>query len=257
MTYKINLPASKKVYFASDFHLGAPDFDRSLERERKIVRWLNSIAEDAHTVFILGDIFDFWYEYRHVVPRGFVRILGKLAELSDAGIEIIIFTGNHDMWSFGYLEEEIGAKVYRRPQPFEINGVRFLLGHGDGLGPGDRVYKMLKKVFENKVCRWLFSRLHPNFAVSLAKAWSSRSRAAELKKEERFFGEEEWLIQYCKKIEASSHHDYYLFGHRHYPIEFPLNDTSVYLNLGEWMNYFTYAEFDGHKCRLKSYSEND
>lgn len=255
MTYKISVQEGKKVYFASDFHLGAPDFERSLVREKKIVAWLNEVSRDADTIFILGDIFDFWYEYKYVVPKGFVRILGKIAELSDSGIRIIIFTGNHDMWSFGYLEKELGAEVYRKPSKFQINEKSFLIGHGDGLGPGDGFYKILKAIFESKTCRWIFSRFHPNFAVGLAFAWSSRSRAGELKKEDTFFGEKEWLIQYCKEIESKEHHDYYIFGHRHYPVDFDISNVAKYINLGEWMNFCSYAKLEDGKLSLKTFTQ--
>ncbi len=251
----IQLNTGQKVYFASDFHLGAPNHTESQKRERKIVRWLNEVSKDAHTIFLVGDLFDFWYEYKRVVPKGFVRLLGKLAELSDSGIQIVIFTGNHDMWMFGYFQEELGISVYRKSQSFQIENKRFHVGHGDGLGPGDHVYKVLKKVFESKICRWFFSRVHPNFAINLAFAWSSRSRASEIEREEQFFGDKEWLIQYSKEVESKQPHDFYLFGHRHYPIEHPVSESAKYVNLGEWINYCTYAEFDGSELHLKTFED--
>ena len=236
--------------------MGAPNHAQSLVREKKIIRWLNAIQHDAQIIFLVGDIFDFWYEYKSVVPKGYVRLLGKLAELTDNGIEIRVFTGNHDMWMFGYFEEELNIKVARKPESLLLNETKIHIGHGDGLGPGDYTYKLLKRVFENKINRFLFSRIHPNFAIGLAKTWSSRSRAAEIKKEEAFFGEKEWLIQYCKQIQLKNSHHYYIFGHRHYPIQYALENNAEYINLGEWMNYYTYAVFDGTKIVLKTF-ENE
>ncbi len=249
----IKIEDNQAVYFASDFHLGAPNHAKSLIREKRIVRWLDSIEHNAHSIFLVGDLFDFWYEYSSVVPKGHVRLLGKLANLADSGIKIYVFTGNHDMWMFGYFEEELGIPVFRKCQHVEINGTSFHIGHGDGLGPGDHVYKLFKMIFENKVCRWLFSRVHPNFAIGLARFWSRRSRETGIEKEVEFFGEKEWLVQYSRSVEENQHHDYYIFGHRHFPKIYPLNDKSNYVNLGEWMNYYTYACFDGNKLEIKEF----
>ena len=182
-------PSAKKIYFLSDFHLGAPDYETSLVREKRVVKFLDEIKNDAAQIFILGDLFDFWYEYKNVVPKGFVRILGKLAELTDSGIQIHFFVGNHDMWMKGYFEKELNIKVYHHPEEFELNGKKFLIGHGDGLGPGDHRYKALKKVFRNKFSQWLFGIMHPRLGIGIADYFSSKSRAATGKTDERFLGE--------------------------------------------------------------------
>ncbi len=245
---------NEKIYFISDFHLGVPDRKSSLERERKIVRWLEVVKKDASEIYLLGDVFDFWFEYKHAVPKGYVRLLGKLAELSDSGIKLHFFTGNHDMWVFGYLPDEIGAVIYREPVTREINGKRFYIGHGDGLGPGDHGYKFIKKVFANKFCQWLFARLHPNFGIPLALYFSRKSRIATGTADEKFLGDDkEWLIIYSKEILQSEHFDYFIFGHRHLPLNMKLSDTSTYINLGEWINYFTYAVFDGVSLKLEKF----
>jgi UDP-2,3-diacylglucosamine hydrolase len=249
------IPPHKKIFFASDFHLGAPDATQSHLREQRIVRWLDQIKPEAAAVFLVGDIFDFWFEYRHAIPKGFIRLQGKLAELTDAGIPVIFFVGNHDMWMFDYFTEELGILVYRKPQIFTFNDKKFYIGHGDGLGPGDYTYKFLKKVFRNRLCQWLFARLHPNFGIGLASFLSRRSRARNMRKQvdEKFLGEEEWLVQFCKEQEQSTHFDYYIFGHRHLPLDIEINSGSRYINLGEWLTFNTYAYFDGQKTHLVTF----
>ncbi len=247
------MQAGKKIYFASDFHLGAPNFEESLKREKLIVQWLDEIKENAEEIFLVGDVFDFWFEYKRAVPRGFTRLLGKLSELGDAGIKVHVFTGNHDMWIFDYLPKETGAEVHKTVVDREWNGKQFHIGHGDGLGPGDRGYKFLKKVFASKVCQWLFARLHPNFGIGIANFWSRKSRSHTKKKDE-FHGEDkEWLVIYSKEILEKRHVDYFIFGHRHMALDIKLNDKSQYINLGDWLQYYTYAEFDGDQLRLKAY----
>lgn len=245
---------SKKIYFISDFHLGAPDQAQSLVREKRIVRWLHEVKSDASEIYLMGDIFDFWFEYKHAVPRGYVRLLGKLAELSDSGIILHYFTGNHDMWVFDYLPKEIGVKIYREPVTRTINGKKFYIGHGDGLGPGDHGYKFIKKVFANKICQWLFACLHPNFGIPLALYFSRKSRIATGTSDEKYLGEEkEWLVVYCKEVLKNEHFDYLIFGHRHLPLDIKIGETSRYVNLGEWINYNTYAVFDGTNLRLEKF----
>lgn len=248
----------KKVYFASDFHLGADARLSSREREKQIVRWLERIRDDAAEIYLVGDLFDFWFEYRTVVPKGYLRLLGKLAELRDAGIPIYFFTGNHDMWIFRYFEEELGIPTYRRPIEREIMGKSFFIGHGDGLGPGDRGYKFIKKVFANRACQWLFERLHPNFGIRLANFWSGKSRASAKPDTGRFLGEEnEWLIAYAKRKLSRKHYDFFIFGHRHLPIDHTLNNgASRYINLGDWLHYNSYAVFDGDRLNIQFF-END
>lgn len=249
----MEVPAGKKIYFLSDFHLGAPDYHSSLQRERKIVSFLNHVKPVAGEVFILGDLFDFWFEYRHVVPKGYTRILGKLAELTDSGIPVHFFVGNHDMWMRGYFENELNIDVYFEPQQFERNGKSFLIGHGDGLGPKDYGYKLLKKVFRNRFCQMLFGLLHPAWGIGLANFFSRKSRQKTGIADEQFLGENEWLIIYAREILAKQHIDYFIFGHRHYPLDYKLNDTSRYINLGDWIKSFTYAEFDGNEVELKTW----
>ena len=252
----------KKIYFLSDFHLGAPNHSASLERERTIVQFLDEIKEDAGEIFLVGDMFDFWYEYRQVVPKGYVRLLGKLAELSDAGIPMHFFVGNHDMWMRDYFQTELNIPVYYEPQEFERNGKKFLIGHGDGLGPGDHGYKRLKKIFRNPLCKWLFGILPPVAGMGLANYMSRRSRAQTGATEETFLGEEkEWLIIYCNDVLKGKNIDYFIFGHRHLPIDYRLsgnnNHDSRYINLGDWIRYYTYAMFDGKQLSLQSYKGFD
>ncbi len=242
----------KKLYFASDFHLGVPDRDSSLQREKRIISWLDDIAPTAAGIVLVGDIFDFWFEYKHVIPKGFIRFQGKLASLSDEGIPIVFFTGNHDMWMFGYFTEELGIPIYQSPTCFECNGKVLYVGHGDGLGPGDYKYKVIKRFFGNHICQWFFNWLHPNVGMWVANRWSYSSRKASDKKEDKFKGDDEWLIQYIQSVEASDHHDYYIFGHRHMPIDRPVGDTH-YINLGDWLQYQTYASFDGSELALHRY----
>jgi len=233
--------------------LGVPNREKSLVREKLFVQWLDEIKSDAEAIYLVGDIFDFWFEYKKAVPKGYVRLLGKLAEISDSGIPIHIFTGNHDMWLFDYLEDEINAHIYREPIEISLKGKRFFIGHGDGLGPGDNGYKLIKKIFKNKVCQWLFERIHPNLGISIAQYWSKKSRIANGEKDESFHGEKEWLTQFCKEKMKTIEVDYFIFGHRHLPLEVDLGNNTTYINLGEWVNYNSYAVFDGKKLELKHY----
>lgn len=242
-----------KIYFASDFHLGAPDYNSSLVREKKIVRWLDEIKADAKELYLIGDLFDFWFEYKYTVPKGFTRLLGKLAELSDNGTQISIFTGNHDLWMKDYLVKELNAKIYRDIEIREIDGKIFYIAHGDGLGPGDMGFKMMKKVFTSPLSKWLYSRVHPNAGISIANYFSRKSRAHTGKNDAKFLGEEkEWLIIHSKEILKKQKVDYFIYGHRHYPLSLPINGAT-YINLGDWINYFTYAVWDGEKLELKEY----
>jgi len=242
----------EKIYFLSDFHLGAPDKASSLVREKKIIGFLEEIKERAQEIFIAGDLFDFWFEYQKVVPKGYVRILGKLAELTDAGIRIHFFVGNHDMWMNDYFEKELNIPVYHEPKTFHFNDNKFLIGHGDGLGPNDHGYKFIKKVFRNPVCQWLFGFLHPSIGIGLANYFSRKSRAATGQTDEHFLGDDkEWLIIYSKEVLQKEHFDYFIFGHRHLPIEAALPNNSKYINLGDWIRYNSYATFDGRELLLK------
>ena len=250
----MNIPQGKKVYFASDNHLGAPTQEVSLPREKKFVAWLDEIKKDAAAIFLLGDLFDFWFEYKKVIPKGFTRTLGKLAELSDLGIPIYYFVGNHDLWMNGYFEEELNIPVYHKPKDFEINGKKFFIGHGDGLGPGDKGYKRMKKVFTNSFSKWLFRWLHPDLGVKLAQYMSVKNKLISGEEDAKFLGEEnEWLSIYSKKKLAEKHRDYFVFGHRHLPLEIDLENNSKYINLGDWINHYTYGEFDGDNFQLKTF----
>ncbi|MEO7310035.1 MAG: UDP-2,3-diacylglucosamine diphosphatase [Chitinophagaceae bacterium] len=253
----MELPAANKnIYFLSDFHMGAPNAAASREREKKIIRFLESIKGSAKEIFIVGDMFDFWYEYRHVVPKGYVRLLGKLGELTDSGIKLHFFVGNHDMWMKNYLQKELDIPVYFEPKEFVFGEKNFLIGHGDGLGPGDRGYKLLKKLFRNPVCHWLFGILPPTIGMGLANYFSRKSREAVADHEQQFLGEDkEWLITYSREVLAKKHYDFFVFGHRHLPIDFQLGDNSRYINLGDWVRHFTYVVFDGNNMELKSFEK--
>lgn len=242
----------KKIYFLSDFHLGAPNYQSSLLREKKIVSFLESIRQTASAIFIVGDMFDFWYEYKQVVPKGYVRLLGKLAEITDSKIPVHFFVGNHDMWMRNYFQQELNVSVYFDWQKFEWNGKKFFISHGDGLGPEDHGYKFMKSVFRNRFCQGLFGLLHPSLGIGMANYFSRKSREKTGKHDEHFLGEDkEWLIIFSRAILAKEHYDYFIFGHRHLPFDLKLTDKSRYINLGDWITYFTYAEFDGQTVQLK------
>ncbi len=251
----IQLPSDKKIYFASDNHLGAPGQTESRPREKLFVQWLDDIKIDAGAIFLLGDLFDFWFEYKTVVPKYFTRTLGKLAELSDAGIPIYYFVGNHDLWMDGYFEEELHITVFHKPQQFSFNDTSFFIGHGDGLGPHDKGYKRMKKVFTNPVAKWFFRWLHPDLGVKLAQYLSVKNKLISGDGDIQFLGEDkEWLVSYSKRKLEQQHYDYFVFGHRHLPLEIALNEKSTYVNLGDWITYFTYAVFDGKKLSLHKYN---
>lgn len=244
----------KKIYFASDQHFGIPDAKSSKIREEKFISWLDEIKTDAKAIFLLGDLFDFWFEYNTVVPKGFVRVLGKLADLKDAGIQLHFFVGNHDLWMNGYFETEFDIPVYNRPKEFEFDGKKFLIGHGDGLGPGDKGYKRMKKLFEHPVSKWLYRWLHPDIGVKLAQYLSTKNKLISGQEDIEFLGEEnEWLVQYAKRKLENNHYDYFLFGHRHLPMEIKVGEHSTYINTGDWITHFTYAVFDGKQLQLKTY----
>lgn len=247
---------NKKLYFASDFHLGAPNEVESKIREKRIIRWLDSIAGDAAAIILVGDIFDFWFEYGEVIPKGFIPFISKISQLRDQGIPVLFFTGNHDLWMKDYFTQELGIPVYHHPIELSVSGKKILVGHGDGLGPGDESYKFLKKVFTNPFAKWLFRWVHPDLGIRIAKAWSGNSRISNVaKNENRFLGEDEWLWQYSKEIEARVHHDYYIFGHRHLPLELPVGEKSTYFNLGEWVSQNTYLQFDSNGGTLLTFEK--
>ncbi len=249
------MESKQKIYFISDSHLGVPDYKSSLEREKLMVKWLDAVKNDASEIYLLGDIFDFWFEYKTVVPKGYVRLLGKLAEISDAGIKLNYFTGNHDMWIYDYFEKELNATIYKEPIQKKYGDFKFYIGHGDGLGPDDHGYKFIKKVFSNQFNQWLFARLHPNFGINLALYFSRKSRIANGNTDEVFLGEEkERLIVYAKEILQKEHFDFFIFGHRHLPLDIKIANNSRYLNIGDWVKSFSYIVFDGEKLELKYFS---
>jgi UDP-2,3-diacylglucosamine hydrolase len=246
------LAPGKKIYFISDFHLGAPDHEKSLVREKIIVKFLSEAQRDAAHIFIVGDMFDFWYEYKTVVPRGYTRILGKLAEITDNGIPVSFFVGNHDMWMRDYFEKELNIPVYYEPKEFDFNNKKFYIAHGDGLGPGDKGYKFIKTIFRNKFCQWLFGVLHPSVGIGIANYFSRKSRQATGNEDKHFLGEDkEWLIIYSKEVLLQKHFDYFIYGHRHLPYDLQLKGDSRYINLGDWIIYNSYAVFDGEQLELK------
>jgi UDP-2,3-diacylglucosamine hydrolase len=245
---------NKKIYFVSDQHFGIPDYENSLIREKRFVLWLDQIKQDAEAIFLLGDLFDFWFEYKKVIPKGFVRVLGKLAEIRDSGIPIYFFTGNHDLWMNDYFEIELKIPVFHEPKEYKFNDKIFFIGHGDGLGPEDKGYKRMKKVFTNPLSKWLFKWLHPDVGVRLAQYLSTKNKLISGKEDIKFLGEDnEWLVQYAKRKLKNRHYDYFLFGHRHLPMEIKINDKSKYINTGDWISHFTYAVFDGEDLELKKF----
>lgn len=252
----MHIPPGKKIYFSSDNHLGAPTPAESLPREKKFVRWLDTVKEDAAAIFLLGDLFDFWFEYRTVVPKGFVRVLGKLAEISDSGIPIHFFVGNHDLWMRDYFETELQIPTYREPKQFVFNDKVFLIGHGDGKGPGDKGYKRMKKVFENRFFNWCFRWFHPELGMRLAQYLSVKNKLISGEEDKKFLGEDkEWLALYAKRKLETQHYDYFVFGHRHLPMEIQVGEQATYYNLGDWITQYTYGVFDGESFQLKTFEE--
>ena len=245
---------NKNIYFASDNHLGAPDYNSSLKREKHFVQWLDFIKKDAQEIFLLGDLFDFWFEYKKVVPKGFVRVLGKIAEISDNGIPIHYFVGNHDLWMNDYFQKELRVKVYRKPKDFNIMNKTFYIGHGDGLGPYDKGYKIMKKVFTNSFAKFLYRIIHPDIGIGIGQYFSQKNKILSGEKDINFLGnDKEWLAKYSRKKLQEKHRDYFIFGHRHLPIEIELNQNSKYINLGDWINHYTYGVFDGNKFEIKKW----
>ena len=256
-----NIKSKGKIYFASDFHLGIPDKASSLKREKLLVKWLSEIKNDAREIFLMGDIFDFWFEYKTVVPKGYVRLLGKLAEITDSGIPVRLFRGNHDIWTFDYLDKEVNIILHREPVIKEFYGKKFYLAHGDGLGPGDSGYKLLKKVFECRFCQWLFHWLHPDLGARMGLFFSRKSRLANITKKGRREKapnnyKNEMLYNYAIDIiKAGIDVDYIVFGHRHIPFSIELNKKTRLVILGDWLTNFSYAVFDGKTLEIKFFNK--
>ena len=250
----MQIPKGKKIYFSSDNHLGAPTKEESFPREKKFVKWLDEIKEYAAAIFLLGDLFDFWFEYKTVVPKGFVRILGKLAEISDSGIPIYFFVGNHDLWMNDYFEKELNIPTFHDSKEFTFNNKTFLIGHGDGKGPYDKGYKRMKKVFTNRFSKWIYRWLHPDIGMRLAQYLSVKNKLISGNEDKIFLGDnKEWLAAYAKRKLERKHYDYFVFGHRHLPMEIKVGDNSTYFNLGDWINHYTFGVFDGENFEIKNY----
>jgi UDP-2,3-diacylglucosamine hydrolase len=250
----MQIPKGKKIYFSSDNHLGAPTKEESLPREKKFVKWLDEVKEDAAAIFLLGDLFDFWFEYKTVVPKGFVRTLGKLAEISDSGIPIYFFVGNHDLWMNDYFKKELNIPTYHDSKEFIFNNKTFLIGHGDGKGPNDKGYKRMKKVFTNPFLKWIYRWLHPDIGMRIAHHLSVKNKLISGDEDKKFLGEnEEWLAAYAKRKLENKHYDYFVFGHRHLPMEIKVGENSTYFNLGDWINHYTFGVFDGENFEIKNY----
>ena len=241
-----------KIYFASDFHLGLKTGSPPLDREKKIVAWLDKIVPEAKEIFLIGDIFDFWWEYKYVVPRGFTRFLGTIATITDSGIPVHFFTGNHDMWIGNYLSEECGIKIHTDPLTTSFNGKKFHLAHGEGLGTKDKSYQILLKIFRNKPLQFLYSVLHPSIGVAIGHRWSLNSRLGKGISTE-FLGEEkEDLIRYAYSVSAAEKIDYFIFGHRHLAMAYKIKNGGEVIFLGDWIKHSSYAEWDGENLRLNN-----
>jgi len=247
------LKPGKKIYFASDFHLGLPNYKESIEREKIICAWLNEIKHDADTIYLVGDLFDVWFEYKHVVPKGYTRFLGTLAMLSDSGINIEIFTGNHDLWMKDYFLKEMNITVHFNPVLISINNKKFYIAHGDGLGPGDKGYKLLKSIMSNRLAQWIYRRLHPDTGIAIADYFSKKGDKHQLEDATYLGPEKEWLVVHSKNMLTTTHVDYFIYGHRHIMLHLPLNESSFVINLGDWLQYYSYAVFDGQTTTLLSY----
>jgi len=251
------------IYFVSDQHFGIPTRTASAQREALFIRWLEQIRGDAEALYMMGDLFDFWFEYKTVVQKGYVRLFGKLAEIVDSGIPVYYFRGNHDIWAFDYLETEIGIKLYRKPMIETLKGKRFYLAHGDGIGKGDGGYKFIKKIFESRFNQWWFRLIHPDFGNRFAWFWAGKSRSSSHKKNKKHIEKEgatmnethvkNRLTNYCKELLKTEAIDYFVFGHYHQPIEHDITSEAKIFTVGDWYDYFSYVVFDGEKLEHKRY----
>jgi UDP-2,3-diacylglucosamine hydrolase len=249
----VQLQAGKKLYFASDFHFGIPDYDTSMIREKLVCQWLDSIKYDAQEIYLLGDLFDSWMEYKRAVPKGFVRFLGKLAELSDSGIRIIVFTGNHDLWMYGYFEKELNIQVIKTVQTFKVNEQAFHIGHGDGVSALEQKYKIMKAILHHPICQWLYARLHPNLGLWMADTFSRLGPKHKYEDLQMKNDDKEYQLHYANAMLQKNDIDYFIFGHRHIPILRKLNEKATFINLGDWISFNTYAVYDGENISLLEY----
>lgn len=247
------MSAEKLVYFASDFHLGIPDRASSLTREKIIISWLKAIKPTCKELFIVGDIFDFWFEYKYVVPKYFVRLQAAIADFTDSGIPVHFFHGNHDLWQFGYFQDELGVLVHDKPLQINLSGKKFYIAHGDGLGPGQHKFKFILSIYRNRFFQRLFAFFHPSVGIRLANYFSHQSKLKTFDGNFTFYGEKEFLVQHSFEILKHKQIDYFIYGHRHLPMIYDLNENSKYVNLGDWIGFNSYAVFDGNDLHLKTF----
>lgn len=253
---EITLQQGQKVYFVSDAHFGLPNREESLVRERKMIQWVEETRVDAAAYFLVGDIFDYWWEYKRSVPSGFVRLLAKFAELVESGIPVHFFWGNHDMWCrHNYFASELGWTVHQNELEVQINNKLFFIHHGDGLGGKDVGYNLLKWGFRNKFLQWGFSQLHPDFGQWLGHTWSSHRKYGQ--HENVFYNEGEFLVDHARAKLKNKHYDFFVHGHRHTPVVYKLSEQSAYVNTGDWLQHFTYGVFDGNFFHLLNYPEGE
>lgn len=244
-----------KTYFISDVHLGAPALNNNQQREKLLVQWLDTIKEDAQELFLLGDIFDFWFEYKKVIPRGFTRVLGRIADLTDSGVKVHFFTGNHDLWVFDYLPAETGVILHKNEFITHIGDKKFFLAHGDGLDPNDKGYNFLKKIFSNQTAQWVFGRLHPNFAFHMAHTWSKSSRLNKTSEKEEFKVKNESMYKFAEIFLKQEKIDYFIFGHRHKMENIEMENQARFILLGDWITHFSYGVFFENKFELKQFTK--
>jgi len=248
--------AKEKVYFVADLHLGSDALEHPHVTEKRFVRWLDTIRDEARAIYLLGDIFDFWFEYKKTVPRGFTRFLGKIAELHDTGTEIHFFTGNHDIWMFDYFRQELGITVHTKPLRTTINGKLFYLAHGDGLGDDSRAFRLIRWIFHNRTCQFLFARVPSRWGIGFGHWWSRHSKGYDIVCATQYMGEEkEHLVLFSKEyLQGDPYIDYFIFGHRHLLLDLRLNRKTRMMIVGDWMQHFSYAVFDGKELSLKQYN---
>lgn len=243
----------KYTYFISDLHLGASYIKDPHQHERRIADWLRSIEPEAKALYLVGDVLDYWYEYREVVPRGYVRFFGALAELADKGVETVWLKGNHDIWIFDYLPRELSVKVVDGLFSTVIDGHKFVMEHGDGVGDLRPSFKLMRRIFRNRLCQWLFSGIHPRWTIPFAHRWSAHSRLTGYEEQLTELPADDVLLKFCETYQLehpSSPADYFVFGHRHILIDRRLSDSSRMIVLGDCFKHFSYGRFDGKELSL-------